>query len=277
MRNLLNLLFIPHPVNNHRAKILHQKILLSLIAFFAFSSVFFPSGLNPFSSKIQAFADISVKELLNYTNQNRAVKGLPRLSDDPQLDRAAANKAKDMFAKNYWAHDAPDGTTPWFFITQAGYSYVYAGENLARGFNSSKDVVDAWMASPDHRANILSPNYKDVGFAVMHGNLSGEETFLVVQEFGNKSIIPAATPVIDSGDKVLGFSVNSQLKKLETFSLSLSVVVAVLGIFMATLLLDVMFLKRRKIERVVGHSLDHFMFLSVIVLITLIFGLGQVL
>lgn len=278
MRNLFYLLFLPHPSNNHRAKILHHRSILALILFFAFSSVFFPSSFNPFSSRIQTFADISVNELLRYTNQNRLEKGLPNLLDNTQLDQAAKNKAEDMFSKNYWAHNSPDGTTPWFFITQAGYSYVYAGENLARGFNSANEVVNAWMASPDHRANILSSNYKDVGFAVEHGNLSGEETFLVVQEFGNKSIIPAATPIIDNGanKKVLGFSISPQLAKIASISVSSTLVAILLFIFMVTLLLDMIYLRRKKIERVVGHSLDHFMFLFALGAIVLIIGLGQI-
>ena len=86
-----------------------------------------------------------------------------------------------MFSKDYWAHNAPDGTTPWVFIKNTGYNYIYAGENLARGFNSASDVINAWMNSPEHRQNVLSPNYQNVGFAVATGTLSGEDTVLVVE------------------------------------------------------------------------------------------------
>ena len=96
-----------------------------------------------------------------------------------------------MFAKNYWAHVSPDGTTPWVFIKSAGYSYVYAGENLARGYNTSQDVVTAWMASPEHKQNMLSSNYQNVGFAIVTGNLTGEDTVLVVEMFGSTALAAA--------------------------------------------------------------------------------------
>ena len=68
-----------------------------------------------------------------------------------------------MFSKNYWAHFAPDGSTsPWDFIHQSGYNYIFAGENLAKGFTDANSVVAAWMNSPSHRENILSNKYKDV-------------------------------------------------------------------------------------------------------------------
>jgi hypothetical protein len=102
------------------------------------------------------------------------------------LEQAALKKAQDMFAKNYWAHYAPDGsTTPWKFILAAGYVYKYAGENLAKDFDTSTSVMSAWMASAGHRANIVSKNYKDIGMVAVSGTLSGEETTLVVQMLGS--------------------------------------------------------------------------------------------
>ena len=65
------------------------------------------------------------------------------------------------------------------------------GENLARGFNSASDVINAWMNSPEHRQNVLSPNYQNVGFAVATGNLSGEDTVLVVEMLGSTKFGPS--------------------------------------------------------------------------------------
>ncbi len=93
-------------------------------------------------------------------------------------------KATDMFARNYWAHYGPDGTTPWSFITNSGYEYEYAGENLAKNFMFSDGVVQAWMESPTHRENILRNEYTEIGYAIQNGVLNGEETTLVVQMFG---------------------------------------------------------------------------------------------
>lgn len=140
-----------------------------------------------YPSVLGTYSNISQDALLSITNQKRQEAGLPPLNLNGALSQAAAGKAADMFAKDYWAHIAPDGTTPWVFIKGAGYNYVYAGENLARGFTTPSDVVNAWMASPSHRENMLSSKYSDVGFAAETGRLSGEDTVLVVEMFGSTS------------------------------------------------------------------------------------------
>lgn len=146
------------------------------------------------SPQILGFAtNVVADDLYGLVNQERVDRGLPALARNPKLEKAALNKAKDMFAKNYWAHYAPDGsTTPWKLITQAGYTYKYAGENLAMDFDTSVAVVTAWIASPSHRANLLNGNYKDIGMAAINGTLLGEETTLVVQLLGTPISAAAA-------------------------------------------------------------------------------------
>jgi hypothetical protein len=116
--------------------------------------------------------------------------------ENGQLSAAAQGKAQHMFANNYWDHFAPDGTSPWDFIVNSGYKYKFAGENLAYNYMFSDDVVNAWMDSPSHRANIVRAEYTEIGFAVQNGNLLGEDTTLVVQMFGtpqqSNSIVPVA-------------------------------------------------------------------------------------
>jgi hypothetical protein len=94
-----------------------------------------------------------------------------------------------MIANDYWAHDAPDGTTPWFFVAQAGYDYLSAGENLAHGFATSDETVnsaDGWMNSPLHRANIMNASYEEVGFGIANGaNFQGGESTVVVAMYGD--------------------------------------------------------------------------------------------
>lgn len=282
MRDFIYCLIFPHPLNNHRAAFLHPKTILLLISFFILSSLYFPSAINPLSERIKAYADISVAELISFTNQKRAENGLKSLSENQQLTEAASKKADDMFAKNYWAHNSPEGTTPWVFIKQSGYNYVYAGENLARGFNSSSDVVNAWMSSPNHRANILSGNYKDVGFSVKSGKLNGEQTFLVVQEFGSREVLPFAKKTTQkqktvSAKKVLGFEISSYFPFKPNFSKSANIVIILILGFIAVLLTDLVLTERRKIARFVGHNLDHAIFLTVIVLVICIFNTGVVL
>ena len=137
--------------------------------------------------------NITLSDVLAQTNQQRVAAGLPAFTLDSQLNSAAYAKANDMFAKNYWAHVAPDGTTPWYFITSAGYSYQSAGENLAKDFNTSSGVVSGWMGSATHKANILSSTYTDVGIAVVDGTLLGSQTTLVVAMYGLRNA-PASTP-----------------------------------------------------------------------------------
>src|SRR6185436_6093922 len=125
---------------------------------------------------------LSQQEILALVNQDRALHGLSKLVLYPTLNLAAAAKAEDMLAKNYFAHTSPRGTSPWYWFQTLGYKYTYAGENLAEGYSDASDLESSWMASPDHRANILSPYYSDVGLAVVSFN----NTNLVVQLFGSK-------------------------------------------------------------------------------------------
>ncbi len=169
------------PFLSHTALLIYSLFFSIVLASFKLAPKFLP-GILGYAS------DIYIEELLKYTNDRRALEGLAPLKIDSSLSVAAQAKAKDMFAKNYWAHVSPDGTEPWDFIVSAGYDYSYAGENLAKNFNSSKEVVDAWYESPSHRENLLGSNYQDIGFAVVNGILDGYETTLVVQTFGKPRV-----------------------------------------------------------------------------------------
>lgn len=113
-----------------------------------------------------AHSDLSASQLLQATNSERSKDHESSLQLSDKLAAAAAAKAADMVQKNYWAHESPSGETPWQFIVASGYSYNEAGENLAYGFSSADGVLDAWMHSPEHRANILDADYSEVGFGV---------------------------------------------------------------------------------------------------------------
>lgn len=191
MKEFLHNLFLPKITNNFRPGLLHHKILFSLVIFFFSAGIVMSVVRHNLPSVLGISSNVSLEQLLIITNDYRQQNGLPALSLNSALSSAAQSKASDMFAKNYWAHVAPDGTTPWVFIKSSGYSYVYAGENLARGYNSATDVVTAWMASPEHRQNMLSANYQNVGFAVATGNLTGEDTVLVVEMLGSTALAAA--------------------------------------------------------------------------------------
>ncbi len=203
MFGLLRHLFLPHHTNNHRAKLLHLDALCVYVLLFAIFNFTIKIGHRQFPDILGYATDIQVEQLLSLTNAKRAENGLGSLTYNSKLAQAAAGKAADMFAKGYWAHVAPDGKTPWDFIKGAGYTYTVAGENLAKNFQNSGGVVDAWLASPSHRENLLKGNYKEVGFAVVNGVLNGEETTLVVQMFGTSTGAEVASATKNSVVKVV--------------------------------------------------------------------------
>lgn len=233
-----------------------------------------------FSQILGVSTNITTQELLLMTNQKRQQLGLNPLILNEKLSEAASLKAVDMFAKNYWAHNAPDGTTPWVFIKKENYDYLYAGENLARGFTTSNDVVDGWMGSAKHRENVLSKNYQDIGFAVVNGKLLGEDTTLVVEMFGSEkspsnqavsrvsnstttSPILIERPKTTTENQVLSlFAGVKNFPSIDSVSLSSNLSIFIILLFIVVLILDMIIIERKKIARLVGHNLDHVLFLG---------------
>lgn len=181
-------LFHPRKSNNFRSRLLHPEYLL-LLAFIALASFGSVSRLQMTDSALGSVlgyaSNISVDQVVVQTNQQRATAGLSPVTYSAALSNAAAGKARDMFSNQYWAHTSPTGKEPWDFMAGSNYRYTIAGENLARDFMDTSSMVQAWMASPTHRANIMNGRYKDIGVAVVNGQLDGVETTLVVQMFGD--------------------------------------------------------------------------------------------
>jgi uncharacterized protein YkwD len=139
----------------------------------------------------------NISGLLDETNAQRTAGGLAALSINGQLNQAAQAKANDMAARNYWSHYTPDGSPPWIFFAQAGYSYQAAGENLAYGFDTSNTTVIAWMNSPGHKANIMNTGFKEVGFGIANVENyqgTGEQTIVVAMYGLQAAAAPAPTP-----------------------------------------------------------------------------------
>src|SRR6185436_2631416 len=123
--NHLHHLLIPRESNNHRAKILHHDSLIIIICLFLFCASLFAAVSNISPNVLGIAFNINSSDLLAATNQKRQENGLAPLTMNDRLAQAADQKASHMFANNYWAHIAPDGTTPWYFIKNAGYEYLY--------------------------------------------------------------------------------------------------------------------------------------------------------
>jgi uncharacterized protein YkwD len=137
-------------------------------------------------STIEANATLTRSGVIQLTNQNRKENGnLIVLTENNKLDQSAEIKMKDLFAKQYFEHVSPTGVSVSNLADQVSYEYIVIGENLAMGdFVNNKDLVDAWMASPGHRANILNKRYTEIGVAVDRGMYQGREVWMAVQHFG---------------------------------------------------------------------------------------------
>lgn len=135
-------------------------------------------------------------KVIEWTNINRMeVSGLKPLVENSNLNISAQKKVADMFAKQYFEHDSPTGVGVGDLGDKVGYEYIIIGENLALGnFKDEKSLLDAWMASPGHKANILNTHYTEIGVAVGHGKFNGQDTWLAVQHFG---LPRSACPSID--------------------------------------------------------------------------------
>lgn len=176
--------FLPHPETHKKAHLLSFKAFAVYIVFFLLLSVSFRTVNTYKPGVLGVDSSVSQQEIIRLTNIEREKNGLEPVLEDPRLAAAAMAKARNMFEENYWAHFSPSGKDPWGFINGAGYKFSFAGENLAKSFYQSDDVVNAWMASRTHRENILNKHYENIGIAVLEGTLNGEKTTLVVQEFG---------------------------------------------------------------------------------------------
>lgn len=117
------------------------------------------------------------------TNGERADRNLPTLTRNAKLDEAAQMKAQDMAAKGYYAHVSPEGVTPMYWVEKAGYKYLMIGENLVVNRKDAEQVVDAFMGSPGHRANILRTDFTEIGVGVANGTYKGKDATFAVQIF----------------------------------------------------------------------------------------------
>ena len=103
--------------------------------------------------------------VVKLTNSARAKAGCSALRTDRRLRTAARSHSTDMAKRDYFSHETPEGVTPWQRAADAGYANPSA-ENIAHGYPTAKAVVEAWLASSGHRANILNCDSKAVGVGV---------------------------------------------------------------------------------------------------------------
>jgi len=290
---LLVHLFIPHESNNQKARILHP-ISLGLIAMFLIGfQLILSLGYASFPKVLGYAANIAPLEVIRLTNVQREANGLSPLTENTILDSAAIAKGNDMIAKGYWAHFAPDGTSPWSFFLSFGYKYQYAGENLARDFSDAASAVNAWMASPTHKENILNPHYKEVGIGVVEGSLAGADTTIIVQFFGTalsgapsiplaeaKEIAPSPAPVLTvaTSSPIPQTEVVPSISKSVSspFAFTKNLSLGIVGLLLLVLSIDLIVVRRRRIARIGGRTLAHIAYLGMILAVILILKAGQI-
>ena len=178
----VKLAVVPHAANEYRPHLVRAGGIVAVLLLVI--GLHLGYNLSRTGSVLGVEANVTSEQLLDSTNDQRQQNNVEPLRYSEQLSAAAYMKARDMFAQQYWAHTAPDGTTPWQWFAKADYNYAYAGENLAKNFSSAGAVVSAWMTSPEHRKNMLDTHYQEIGFAVVDGVLGGKQTKLIVALFG---------------------------------------------------------------------------------------------
>lgn len=286
---ILRHLFLPHHSNNHRPKVLYPQSLTALAMVVMLANSSLPSLAMVRGGVLGYASDITIQEVLDQTNKRRIDNGLPALQIDNSLSDAARRKASDMFTFDYWAHINPkNGTEPWHFFDAVGYTYRYAGENLARDFGTTPPMVQAWIDSPSHRENLFSSHYVDTGIAVVNGTLGDIETTLVVQLFGARQAV-AAAPKLGPASQVQAAGTSSQpdvsvtpvphptsvpvttsSRELTTalarpllspLTVSKSIALSTLGLLAVVLVVDSVIVWRRRTHRLAGRNWAHFVFI----------------
>lgn len=128
---------------------------------------------------------LSKEKIIELTNKERLSRGRDELEESYVLNMAAQKKARDMLDREYFAHEAPTGEEAADLVKEVDYSFLFVGENLAKGnFQDSQNLVTGWMNSPDHKENILSSNYREIGVGLKKGYFEGREVLMAVQIFG---------------------------------------------------------------------------------------------
>ena len=118
------------------------------------------------------------QEVIRLVNEIRVEKGLKALTHDWELSRVARFKSQDMKDNKYFAHNSPVYGTPFQMIKNFGISYRSAGENIAKGYSTPQAVVNGWMNSSGHRANILNANFTHIGVGYVSGGNYWTQMFI---------------------------------------------------------------------------------------------------
>jgi hypothetical protein len=206
MSKRLTHFFIPHAENNYHPHSLHS----ARIFFYGFFGVVVKSVaviaalLLPDTAFV--IPEVIVAEqgrVIELTNEVRAREGVAPLVYEEKLALSSLYKADDMAELNYFDHVGPDGRRLRDFLRDVGYTYSVAGENLAVGFSSPEAMVQAWVESPTHFANLIDTDFDQIGVGGSVGVYGGFPAIYIVQHFGKPRVVDTRVE-IDSLDRVRG-------------------------------------------------------------------------
>jgi hypothetical protein len=191
--NALHDFFFPHKGNGYKPHVFRKAgITAILVGIIALEAIYL-AQVTIIQPRTNFLASVLPGALTMLTNADRTANNLPTVTENAQLAKAAQMAAEDMASKGYFSHVSPDGKDPWYWLKQVGYEYQYSGQNLAVNFSDSDQVETAWMNSPTHRANIVKPQYTEIGIGVANGKYEGKDATFVVQFFASPASGSAST------------------------------------------------------------------------------------
>ena len=303
-------ILVPRPSNNFKAKLLHAEFLAILLLFAITIRLVLVSTPIKNTGVLGYSANIPPEKVVELTNLERVNAGLNTLTINKSLEDAARQKGQHMLEYDYWSHVAPDGTEPWDFFAAVGYDYRYAGENLARDFSNPQAAIEAWIASPTHRDNMLSGKDNEIGIAGVEGDMNGVDTTIIVQLFGTKSLdtvpvvpvasantsqetdkqpIPAIAPAIaQAGEAPESAQVKPHKAQepsnstngggsVSPFNLLRAASLGVALLLSIVLVIDVVVISRKRVARNTSKPLAHISFLSMVILLIWLAQAGKIL
>lgn len=181
---MLKHLVIPTRKNNYTAHLIHRNAILFYIIVIVISN-----SLFSFLGLVRVSASISVQAILDGHNESRVENQLDTLKLHPLLNESAIKKGLLMLETDCWSHyceGSPEGTAPWGFFEEVGYTYLHAGENLAEGFSGVDTMISAWLNSTTHRENMLNDDFTHIGIGIVNGSFQGKSNnTIVVIHFGS--------------------------------------------------------------------------------------------
>lgn len=278
--------FVPHKDNKFHPHAIRWQSLLATAAVSLLMHIIYTYTTTGQVAILGKTTVISSSEMLDITNEQRLASKLEPFFLDPMLSQAAELKVKDMVDNNYWSHVSPSGLSPWSWIDSVGYKYVGAGENLAKNYPDENSILNAWMASSDHRDNILNADYKAMGVASAQDVVNGKLTTIVVAYYAQPSDHNTAGSVLGGSTggiqdkKFVSYNnpltyLGSTIKNMSPVSLGVLSIAVMLGFISL-----VSFIARSKLPKEFSqswhrhHALYKAISMSVVVILLLVFSSG---